>query len=166
MSAAEAFYAVVSRDGRAILPALGEQLGAPGFDLSETLVLSDDSALVAGTALGGLAAAQSAALTHLLRHVPKDARTNFAAEMRRYMQGVEPIEAEGQYVGRVAVAPARRGEGLGRVILSEYLARFAPGSAHLHVRRDNAPAIALYRALGFERRSDRDFLFVAFTRTR
>lgn len=52
----------------------------------------------------------------------------------------------------IAVDPEARGRGLGRALLTHLVspAGGAPDVVHLEVRRSNAPAIALYRATGFE----------------
>nr|WP_281375134.1 GNAT family N-acetyltransferase [Aquabacterium terrae] len=55
---------------------------------------------------------------------------------------------------RVLVDPARRGQGIGRrlcaLLFAEAQRHSADGSVWLRVRRDNAAAISVYRALGFE----------------
>ena len=53
---------------------------------------------------------------------------------------------------RVVVAPERRGRGIGRALVEAGLAWVAERHAHrmlLEVEHDNAPALALYRGLGF-----------------
>lgn len=53
----------------------------------------------------------------------------------------------------IAIAPGYRGQGCGRALLSELMRREnEQGVEHftLEVRKSNAPAIALYRSLGFE----------------
>jgi ribosomal protein S18 acetylase RimI-like enzyme len=70
-----------------------------------------------------------------------DAAVAYAA----FVDGVAVIEA-------VAVDPARRREGLARTMLAALLDRARDAGmdlAALQVMADNAPAIALYRALGF-----------------
>jgi [ribosomal protein S18]-alanine N-acetyltransferase len=57
------------------------------------------------------------------------------------------------HINNVAIDPALRRQGLGRLLLSEALgAAAAMGIRHatLEVRRSNEPAVALYRALGFQ----------------
>jgi ribosomal protein S18 acetylase RimI-like enzyme len=49
----------------------------------------------------------------------------------------------------IAVAPARRRAGLGREIVTELCARAPEATPYLQVESRNAPAIALYRDLGF-----------------
>jgi [ribosomal protein S18]-alanine N-acetyltransferase len=57
-----------------------------------------------------------------------------------------PFEYE---VHTIGVDPAYQGHGIGRRLLDELL-NFAAGAVvHLEVRTDNAPAIALYRSVGF-----------------
>ncbi|MCC6524534.1 MAG: GNAT family N-acetyltransferase [Polyangiaceae bacterium] len=55
-------------------------------------------------------------------------------------------------LGNVATRPDRRGRGLGRVVCVRLLADLAPeiDTIGLNVAADNAPALALYRSLGFE----------------
>ena len=57
-----------------------------------------------------------------------------------------PFEYE---VHTIGVDPAYQGQGIGRRLLAELLEFAAGGVVHLEVRTDNAPAIALYRSLGF-----------------
>jgi tRNA threonylcarbamoyl adenosine modification protein YeaZ/ribosomal-protein-alanine acetyltransferase len=57
-----------------------------------------------------------------------------------------PFEYE---VHTIGVDPAYQGQGIGRRLLAELLEFAAGGVVHLEVRTDNAPAIGLYRSLGF-----------------
>lgn len=54
---------------------------------------------------------------------------------------------------RLIVDPARRGQGLGRVLcdrlLADALARSGGGCVHLKLRRDNTPALRTYLSAGF-----------------
>ena len=64
------------------------------------------------------------------------------------------IEAGGVHLGRIIVAPAMRGTGLGRVLVEQLitkaLAATSAGHVTLRVYRDNPQALALYRGFGFE----------------
>ncbi|MDI3314716.1 MAG: ribosomal protein S18-alanine N-acetyltransferase [Mycobacterium sp.] len=52
-------------------------------------------------------------------------------------------------VHTIGVDPAYRGRGIGRRLLEQLLSFAAGSPVYLEVRTDNAPAIALYRSLGF-----------------
>ena len=165
-SAQPEFYALIATPREAILDRIARQIADPALDMPEAFVLrgGEDVALVTSIDLSALARAQMAALMAFLRSAPKDGAREFQMRMRAYSATIEPIDDTGRYVSRVAVADERRGEGLGRQAMSEYLRHAGASSVHLHVHRDNAPAIALYRTLGFVRRSDADYVFPAFTR--
>ncbi|GBD10099.1 N-alpha-acetyltransferase RimI [Candidatus Thermoflexus japonica] len=69
------------------------------------------------------------------------------AMVRRFRPGVE-----GWLIANVAVAPEFRGRGIGRALVSaclEYARAHGARWAALQVRADNAPALRLYRSLGF-----------------
>jgi ribosomal-protein-alanine N-acetyltransferase len=57
-----------------------------------------------------------------------------------------PFEYE---IHTIGVDPAYQGRGIGRRMLDELLNIAADSVVHLEVRTDNAPAIALYRSVGF-----------------
>ena len=57
-----------------------------------------------------------------------------------------PFEYE---VHTIGVDPAYQRRGVGRLLLDELLNFAADAVVHLEVRTDNAPAIALYRSVGF-----------------
>jgi ribosomal protein S18 acetylase RimI-like enzyme len=63
------------------------------------------------------------------------------------------VRVERCHFGRLAVAPDRRGQGLGTRLLSELAgwghAQFGPRELSLFVMRDNESAHRLYRRLGF-----------------
>lgn len=68
------------------------------------------------------------------------------------------VAGEGGDVNSVAVAPAARGRGIGRIVLSAFLdAAGARGASviHLEVSETNAAALALYAKLGFARAGTR-----------
>jgi ribosomal-protein-alanine N-acetyltransferase len=57
-----------------------------------------------------------------------------------------PFEYE---VHTIGIDPAYQGRGIGRRLLDELLKFAGDAVVHLEVRTDNAPAIALYRSVGF-----------------
>ena len=57
-----------------------------------------------------------------------------------------PFEYE---IHTIGVDPAYQGRGIGRRLLDDLLNVAAGAVVHLEVRTDNAPAIALYRSVGF-----------------
>lgn len=63
------------------------------------------------------------------------------------------LRIERCHFGRVAVAPDRRGQGIGTMLLAEMAAwgqaSFGPRELSLFVMRDNEAAFRLYRRLGF-----------------
>ncbi|WP_245998614.1 GNAT family N-acetyltransferase [Halalkalicoccus subterraneus] len=70
----------------------------------------------------------------------------------------DSVPNHGRMIGHVkdlAVSPARRGEGIGRRLLSRALSTLGSesvGWVKLEVRDGNEPALALYREFGFELR--------------
>jgi ribosomal protein S18 acetylase RimI-like enzyme len=166
LSAQPEFYRLIDLPLDAILDCVARQIGDPAFDMAGAFVLhgGEDVALVTDIDMAALAPAQMAALMAFLRLVPAAAIRDFQQRMRAYAASIEPIDDAGRYVSRVAVADGRQGQGFGRRAMSDYLRRAGTVKVHLHVHRDNAPAIALYRGLGFVTRSDGDYVFRAFTR--
>jgi mycothiol synthase len=63
------------------------------------------------------------------------------------------IEGSSGEIYVIGVDPTRQGGGLGRALMAAGYARLAARgihTVHLYVEGDNAPAVALYRSLGFE----------------
>ena len=64
-----------------------------------------------------------------------------------------PHEPARVHLGRIILAPAARGQGLGRVLVGALIGaareNFHPGAITLNVYRDNLPAVRLYQSLGF-----------------
>ena len=58
------------------------------------------------------------------------------------------VAGEGELT-TIAVAPAYRRQGIAAYLLRELLAAWGEADVYLEVRQSNAPAIALYRKLGF-----------------
>lgn len=84
-------------------------------------------------------------------HIRALAVVNGSAEVVGY--GLATVVADEGEILNLAVARDRRGQGFGRLILDALLkSLWAEGveKAYLEVRRSNEPAIALYRAAGFQ----------------
>ena len=84
-------------------------------------------------------------------------RTAFAVGVRRGRRLVGfvllRVVADEAEILTFAVRPNSRGRGFGRMLMDEALRRLHRAGASacfLEVDRDNAPALALYRSLGFE----------------
>jgi ribosomal protein S18 acetylase RimI-like enzyme len=166
VSAQLEFYSHIPLPREVLLDAVARQMAQPAFDMAEVFVLrgAEDLAMVADIDLAALPTAQMAALTAFLRLVPQ--RASLGERLRAFSAGIEPIADRGRYISRFAVASAVRGQGIGRTALRAYLDRFAATNVHLHVHRDNASAVALYRSLGFVPRSAAGFAFPAYSRAR
>jgi ribosomal protein S18 acetylase RimI-like enzyme len=167
-SAVKCLYGLFPQLESDLLRILSQQIASPEYEFANMIVLEEEVpiALVSGTKMSALQLAQMAAMTSYLKAVQPVAKAAFIAAMRRYSASLEPITSkEGYYISRVAVTPSRRGEGVGRRIMSEYLSRLPRFPVHLHVHRENIPALALYRSLGFacQTRQGR-FPFLALTR--
>jgi ribosomal protein S18 acetylase RimI-like enzyme len=165
-SAGHDFYELFGCNKLETLATIATQIGVPHFDLATALVgrtADGDAALVAGTTMDALSGAQMASMALHLKQVPPTDRAAAVSRFRSYSALLEPIDEGGIYVARVAVASQCQNTGFGKQIMREYLTRFGGGPVHLHVRRDNARAIALYRSVGFTYRSSRDFAFPALT---
>lgn len=101
---------------------------------------------------------------YLLLH--EDAGAGDAAEGQAGAAGYLGVVVNGPdaELQTVAVAPQRRGRGLGRLLLQRALEVARQAGArrlHLEVREDNAPAVALYTSAGFERTGRRPGYYAA-----
>ncbi|MCC7428951.1 MAG: GNAT family N-acetyltransferase [Alphaproteobacteria bacterium] len=128
--------------------------GAP--DAAVAVAPRADAAWCADAArLGALAPAQEATLARMLaRIVPQAAFATLRAEEGRVVAlGLAVAERGMSGLFEVMVDPARQGQGLGGRICRALMAwaRDAAGAraAYLQVTAGNAPALALYRRLGF-----------------
>lgn len=70
------------------------------------------------------------------------------AECAGRMAGFVTVDRKAGYLDQLAVDPADWGRGIARLLLDE-AKRLSPGGISLHVNRDNARAIHLYRMAGF-----------------
>lgn len=166
LEAAPDFYGHLPFPDRdAVLDAIAEQLRAPGGELADTRVLLAGERVVAAFSpvTGDVKQAGRESLAMLLRRLAPRARAQALAGLSGYVDTLEPLEHDGIYIARFAVAPAARGHGYGRLLGAEMI---GDGRAriNLHVHRDNRAAIALYERLGLRRASMSDYAFVVYTR--
>jgi ribosomal-protein-alanine N-acetyltransferase len=103
-------------------------LGEPGF-----LVATGGGAATAGT--DGTEGTGSGAGDGIAGYVVADATPNHGRPLG--------------HLKDLAVAPDRRGAGIGATLLERVLATLAAHAVKLEVRADNEPALALYRRFGF-----------------
>ncbi len=69
--------------------------------------------------------------------------------------GIIDVMGDTGHVSTVVVAPGQRGQGLGRLVMEGLAERLRARGCHqwrLYVKPDNAPAVALYSALGMKPR--------------
>ena len=169
MSAQPVFYEAFQAERGALVNAVAAQLAEPGFDTELVFALRRDDgadlAVITGLPLAALASAQMASTAALLKLAAAPDRKAVMARLRSYSAGIEAIADDGHYVSRVGVAPESRGRGLARRAMRDYVERLGARKVHLHVRCDNAPAIAVYRSLGYVARSPgAAYVFPAYTR--
>lgn len=113
---------------------------------SDTTVAALHDSLFPGTHATG---------SHLLRVRPEREIRLVAEEAGRvagYVAAEVQPDGEG-YLDFLGVAPDRRGRGIGRILIARAVERLrerGSGRIHLTVREANAPARALYAAVGFE----------------
>jgi ribosomal protein S18 acetylase RimI-like enzyme len=104
--------------------------------------------------LGGadLAAARKADALTALKEAGREGRPELAARLAERRGLFAPVADDEFYLSNIGVTSARRGEGLGRVLLEEYLGE-GRGRGHSRFRLDvdatNAPAVRLYESTGF-----------------
>ena len=171
-------WRAVADGGEALLSAAAGWLGAMDHDyyalfgltdaaldaVLQALLLQPDSefgtaqiALQGNRAVGLVAAFPAAAMFARRMHVLKAllAAAPDAHAARARLRGFEGagrvVPQDGHYLAKLAVAPGLHGRGIGGRLLAHFVdaARAAQRTPCLHVRRDNAPALALYRRHGF-----------------
>lgn len=154
------FYGLLPIDGDLLHQALGDAIGTSGSEFENAFVAGPAEAplgIVASVPAQALARAQQASTIMLMRHVDRSRMAEFRSVVADYSKTVEPIDAAGQYLSRIAVAPEARGQGVGKRLVETIVALAGGGDVWLHVAADNAAAIRLYEALGFRFASDEQF---------
>jgi ribosomal protein S18 acetylase RimI-like enzyme len=147
------FYGLLPLEGSVLHRALGEAIGTTGSEFANAFMAGDSdkpAGIVTALPAQDLARAQQASTLMLMRHVDRADMAAFRSAIGGYSETVEPIEGSGQYLSRVAVAPAARGQGVGRALVERIIALAEGGDVWLHVASDNGAAIRLYESLGFE----------------
>ena len=147
------FYKLVPLDRHELDRVLGNAIGNGGSEFANAFMAGSPESpagIVTSLPAGELARAQQAGSIMLMRHVATADLGAFRSGVAGYSKSVEPIDAAGQYLSRVTVAPGARGQGLGRRLVETVISTADGGDVWLHVAADNDAAIRLYRALGFE----------------
>lgn len=129
--------------------------GSSEYSIDRVRALLDEGALAgAYVGLGGaeLARCRKSDALAALRDAGLEGRTELGERLAERRGLFPPIGDDEFYLSNIGVAASRRGEGLGRVLLGEYLAE---GKANgytrfrLDVDATNAPALRLYESIGF-----------------
>ena len=163
-SAFEDFYGLFTRDEARLLPAIATQFESHS-ELDQAIAAFEEGTLE-GIAcfyeVAQMPARQMESLRMLL-DVADDAAASVAA-VRAFARNFAPPPGPGIYLSRFVVAPGKRGGGLAAALLgeveSECRRRGLP-DLYLHVRRDNARAIAFTRGADSLRTPARTFLRAA-----
>ncbi|UVK50242.1 GNAT family N-acetyltransferase (plasmid) [Mesorhizobium sp. AR02] len=140
---------------------LADQIDSPSTELSETWTLWEEGAILGLLSVvdaGELDASQRMGMLDIVRHLDRDARTNFKRALEGHGSNVETLASgEGKYLPRMAVAEAARGKGVARRLMHHVLDRYPNTPIYLHVANTNAIVIKLHKSLGFQFQSESDF---------
>jgi len=125
-----------------------------------TVLLDDGEPAGLFVALPGaeLAACRKADAVALLRETESSERPAFVERLAAVRSLFAPVEEREWYLSKLAVAPARRGRGLGGRLADAYLAAGAEQGFtrfRLDVDAGNAAALGLYESRGFRVAHDR-----------
>lgn len=115
----------------------------------------NDAVAVAGTAVYGIIASypsseyrvrQNVSLHYALTNLGADAGRTLVAQLRSLVGQFPQADPQGEYLARFAVTSELRGRGLADDLFKVFLSTHPKVS--LHVRTDNARAIAFYKRYG------------------
>ncbi len=170
LSAAPDFYAMIPLPHDEVLGMITGQVGVAGTELGETYVLGSDHGVVLASFSvldpARIASAMREGALGIIRGLRGERRAVYMKALSTYGCQVEPMEAGGLYCSRLGVAPQVRGQGLGARAAACFLALDGVRERSLHVHCQNAPAIALYRKLGFDFQSQEGYRFRAMILSR
>lgn len=161
------FYSLFSRDRERLLPAIAQQFGFPS-ELNHLVAAIEDGRLVGIAAhyeLGEMQARQMEGARVLLA-AADDARAATAA-LPAYGRNFPPPGDRGAYCSRFSIAGDKRGTGLAASLLERMesgIARRGWSPVKLHVRRDNARALAFYAKSGYGPEGPRDLGYMLLSK--
>jgi len=151
-AAFEDFYSLFSGDRERVLAAVARQFLSPS-ELNQ-LVAAFEAGRLVGIAsyyeLGEMRERQMEGARSLFA-IAEDTRAT-AAALRAFGRNFPATAPEGGYIARFAVAADRRGSGLAARLLAAVesaITRRGWTPVQLHVRRDNARALAFYAKCGY-----------------
>jgi ribosomal protein S18 acetylase RimI-like enzyme len=148
----EDFYGLFSSDPERLFPAIVAQFRNPS-ELNQVVAAVEDGRVVGiGSSYDAreMAERQMAGVRLLLEAA--DDHLAAARALREFRRNFAPPPADGAYLSRLVVAPERRGSGLAAELLARVERRAAGAGLpqlSLHVRRDNARALAFYARAGY-----------------
>jgi ribosomal protein S18 acetylase RimI-like enzyme len=163
------YYDAFSRCQSDLLDSIARQLDEPASEVGRW------RALVVGGEIAGIYCAYDSdeeadrrfVSLRMLMDVPEPAADCFD-RLDAYRKTVGPTPKDAYYLSRIAVAPARRGAGLGRRLLENFEdagRRHGRTLAALHVHRRNQRALDIYRAAGYEIVSPPDLSYATMTKS-
>jgi len=149
----EDFYAHVAASRERLLVAIARQFQAYS-ELNQLVAAFEGSRVIGIGAYYDLreTAARQIEGMRLLLEAAEDPVASSRA-LRTFARNFPPAGDVGGYIARFSVAPDRRGTGIAQGMLDRVesaLRGIGLGEARLHVRQENARAIAFYRNQGYE----------------
>jgi len=147
------FYSLFSPNHEENLAGIERLLLDPRTDLGCNRVILEDGKLCGFFSFYDIRKAMSVQISTLkaLRKTPSR-RTDTRIRVKEFNAGVPPVREPSLYLSKIFVTEQFRGRGLARTMLAELYGLARTEDLHgvsLHVRADNAPALALYASEGF-----------------